>query len=141
MAFNPLGERDEAQELSEINIIPLVDVMLVLLILFIITAPLFTPHGFNINLPKADTTAVQETPDIIALAVKANGQIFWQDELLTTEQLLQRLTQSAQQPKQATIHLRADAETQYQHIAMVLEIVKQSGMEQLGFITQPEGVL
>ena len=138
MAFGHLGEGSDDAELSEINVVPLVDVMLVLLILFIITAPLFTPHAFQIEIPQASTEQTEVEPDIIALAIDAESQLFWGDDAMDEESLLQRLSESATQTPQPVIHLRADKNTPYQRIADVLEVVKQSGMEQLGFVTAGE---
>jgi biopolymer transport protein ExbD len=138
MAFNTLGDRHDDQELSEINVIPLVDVMLVLLILFIITAPLFTPHAFQVKVPHAATEATQEDPKTIALAIDAKGDLFWGDEKMDASILARRLSEAAGQNPQPPVHLRADAATPYQRIAEVLEAVKKSGIERLGFITRAE---
>jgi len=136
MAFN-IGEESDSQEMSEINMIPLIDVMLVLLILFIITAPLFTPHAFQIDVPEAETEQTEELPDIIALALDQDGKLFWGDELIDDAQLRTRLQVEAQKKPQPPIHLRADQKTTYQQLADIMEAVQQSGMKQLGFITQP----
>lgn len=136
MAFNNFDTGDN-QELSEINMIPLIDVMLVLLILFIITAPLFTPHAFEIDVPKAETKATQELPDTIALAIDAQGQLFWGNDVIDETELRQRLSIAAQNKPQPPVHLRADKQTTYAQLALVMEAVQQSGVEQLGFVTQP----
>lgn len=136
MAFGNFDD-DAGEEMSEINMIPLIDVMLVLLILFIITAPLFTPHAFQIDIPEAETEATMEQPDTIALAIDEQGQLFWGDDSITDDELRQRLSQAAQQKPQPPVHLRADKQTRYEQIAGIMEAVQQSGIEQLGFVTQP----
>lgn len=136
MAFNGLDE-DAHEEMAEINMIPLVDVMLVLLILFIITAPLFTPHAFQIEVPEAETEAVQEPPDTIALAIDDQGQLFWGDEPIDEAELRQRLAHAAVRRPQPPVHLRADQQTRYEQIARILEATQQSGIAQLGFVTRP----
>src|SRR5437868_2662712 len=60
--------------LSEINVTPLVDVMLVLLIIFMISAPLMQ-QGMQVDLPKANTGAVSETPDPLILVITKSRQI------------------------------------------------------------------
>lgn len=136
MAFSNFNE-DAHEDMSEINMIPLVDVMLVLLILFIITAPLFTPHSFDIDVPEAETEATQEQPDTVALAIDAQGQLFWGDEAINDTTLQQRLSDEAKKRPQPAVHLRADKQTRYEHIAHIMEAVQKTGIEQLGFITKP----
>lgn len=136
MAFNNLGEEPN-EEMAEINMIPLVDVMLVLLILFIITAPLFTPHAFHIDIPEAETEVALEPPDTIPLAIDENGQLFWGNDAIDERILRQRLTAAAQRQSQPQVHLRADKQTRYEQIARILEAIQQTGIEQLGFVTQP----
>jgi biopolymer transport protein ExbD len=116
--------------------IPLIDVMLVLLILFIITAPLFTPHAFDIEVPQAATTRIQETPDTIALAITAEGALFWENDLIDAVSLRARLIEAAQKKPQPALHLRADKTTQYEKIAGLMEIIQETGIKQIGFITR-----
>jgi len=136
MAFSGFDE-DAGEEMSEINMIPLVDVMLVLLILFIITAPLFTPHAFEVNVPQAETEATLEEPDTVALAIDEQGQLFWGDDAIDDVELRQRLSQAAKQHPQPSVHLRADKQTRYEQIASIMEAVQETGIEQLGFVTRP----
>ena len=136
MAFSNFDE-DAGEEMSDINMIPLIDVMLVLLILFIITAPLFTPHAFQIDVPEAETAATTEQPDTIALAIDEQGQLFWGDDSINNAELNRRLTEAAKQKPQPPVHLRADKQTRYEQIAGIMEAVQQSGIGQLGFVTKP----
>ncbi|MCV6636167.1 biopolymer transporter ExbD [Candidatus Albibeggiatoa sp. nov. NOAA] len=136
MAFSNFDE-GAGEEVSDINMIPLIDVMLVLLILFIITAPLFTPHAFQIDVPEAETTATTEQPDTIALAIDEQGQLFWGDDSIDNAELSRRLTEAAKQKPQPPVHLRADKQTRYEQIAGIMEAVQESGIGQLGFVTKP----
>lgn len=136
MAFNLNDSDSDGDDLADINMIPLIDVMLVLLILFIITAPLFTPHAFEIEVPQATTTRIQESTDTIALAITAQGELFWENELIDEPLLRERLTQAAQQTPQPALHLRADNTTQYQQLAHLMALIQETGITQIGFITQ-----
>src|SRR5690348_5034656 len=76
MAFAPLP--DDASSgpppMSEINTTPLVDVMLVLLVIFIITAPLFH-QAVPIDLPRVDSSRVDDKPHVVQVALDAEGTI------------------------------------------------------------------
>ena len=68
---------------------PLIDVMLVLLVIFIITAPLMT-SSLKLDLPKASGHA-DRAPAFIALAINADGSLFFGDEPLDRDALAQRV--------------------------------------------------
>jgi biopolymer transport protein ExbD len=125
--------------MSEINVTPLVDVMLVLLIIFMITAPLMT-HRIRIDLPQANPN-VQETnpPEPIDLAVRATGDLFWNDEPVTEAILQAQLRVAAQKNPQPELQIRADKTTEYQKIAAVMADAKAAGMVKIGFITTGSG--
>jgi biopolymer transport protein ExbD len=55
---------DGMGDMHEINMTPLVDVMLVLLVVFMVTLPVMK-HAVNVNLPKANATAVKAKQDPI----------------------------------------------------------------------------
>ena len=80
--------------MADINVTPLVDVMLVLLIIFMITAPMLT-HRIKIDLPQPTNNPppqVENPPDPITLSVRSSGQFYWNDQLVSEEQLQQMLT-------------------------------------------------
>lgn len=125
--------------MAEINVTPLVDVMLVLLIIFMITAPLMT-HKIRIDLPQANPNVIDTPqPDPIDLAVKAAGDLYWNDELITEAMLSAQLRVAAQKQPQPELQIRAEKKTEYQLIATVLANAKSAGMVKIGFITAQEG--
>jgi biopolymer transport protein ExbD len=121
--------------MAEINVTPLVDVMLVLLIIFMITAPLMS-HKIRIDLPQANPDVVNTPqPDPIDLAVKENGDLFYNDEAVTEAILQAQLLVAAQKNPQPELQIRADKTTQYQKVAAVMAAAKRAGMIKIGFIT------
>ena len=121
--------------MAEINVTPLVDVMLVLLIIFMITAPLMS-HKIRIDLPQANPNVQQDNPpEPIDLAIKENGDLFWNDEPVTDAILQAQLRVAAQKSPQPELQIRADKPTQWQKIATVMAEAKAAGMVKLGFMT------
>ena len=122
--------------MAEINVTPLVDVMLVLLIIFMITAPLMS-HKIRIDLPQANpNTQDLNPPEPIDLAIKENGDLFWNDEPVTDAILQAQLRVAAQKSPQPELQIRADKDTEYSLISTVMGDAKAAGMVKLGFITQ-----
>ncbi|MGH8460090.1 MAG: ExbD/TolR family protein [Stenotrophobium sp.] len=136
MAFSAGGGQNNAP-LSEINVTPLVDVMLVLLIIFMITAPMLT-HKIPIDLPQASTVKNPEEPNIITLALTADGNLYWNDISVTKEQWKERIRVAALQKPQPELQLRADKTTQYQVLAEIMADAQDAGIIKMGFITKPK---
>ncbi|MGH8505602.1 MAG: ExbD/TolR family protein [Stenotrophobium sp.] len=136
MAFSSGGGQQNAP-LSEINVTPLVDVMLVLLIIFMITAPMMT-HKIPINLPQASTVKNPIEPNIVTLALTADGNLYWNDIAITKDQWRERIKQTALQKPQPELQLRADKTTQYQALAEIMADAQDAGIVKMGFITKPK---
>ncbi|HEX4938610.1 MAG TPA: biopolymer transporter ExbD [Candidatus Kapabacteria bacterium] len=135
MAFGSgLDENDEA--MSEINMTPLVDVMLVLLIIFIITVPVLT-HSVKIDLPRADNTPNEIKPETVNLSVTADAAIHWNENVITFDELEQRLQAAATQQPQPELHLRGDKTVAYEHVIKVMAAAQRAGVHKLGFVTEP----
>ena len=130
------GEDDEP--LSAINTTPLVDVMLVLLIIFLITVPVIT-QSVKVDLPKAANIPTQTKPENVNIAVDVDGNVFWNTGLVPTQEaLLERLKVVAVMDPQPEIHVRGDRHTKYEHIGRVIVLCQRSGIQKVGFITEPD---
>jgi biopolymer transport protein ExbD len=123
--------------MAEINVTPLVDVMLVLLIIFMITAPL-AAHKIKVELPIAslDKPPEEAPAQPITITVKEAGDLFWNDEPITEATMQAQLRVAAQRTPQPEVQLRADKNTEYSVISMVMADAKNSGIVHLGFISQ-----
>lgn len=135
MAFGG-GLDDEPEVMNEINMTPLVDVMLVLLIIFIITVPVLT-HSVKVDLPRADNTPNELTPETVNLAVNADGTVFWNETPVTVEELDQRLATEASKKPQPEVHIRGDRKVDYEHVIKTMAAVQRAGILKLGFVTEP----
>ena len=135
ISFGPASGEDEL--LSTINTTPLVDVMLVLLIIFLITVPVVT-HTVPVSLPRETNVPTQTKPQNINISVDKNGVIYWNQARLPNLQALQaKLLAAAGNVPQPEVHIWGDQNAHYQSIGEVLFACQRSGIQKLGFITQP----
>ena len=135
MAFS---SGNQGGPMAEINVTPLVDVMLVLLIIFMITAPLMA-HKVKIELPEATLDTRPEDPGRpITLAVKEDGEIYWNDERVPMAVLESQLAVEAQKKPQPRIDIRADKTTKYRLINDVVKTAKNVGIAKVGFVATPD---
>lgn len=124
---------EEDAVISTINTTPLVDVMLVLLVIFIITAPLFH-QAVPIDLPQVTATKLDDKPEVIQLALDADGQIFWNGEALPRTELDARF--AAASTRQPELHLRADRKVVYEKVADVMAAAQRASIVKIAFLTE-----
>ena len=123
--------------LAEMNVVPLVDVMLVLLVIFIVTAPLLT-HAVKIDLPKTSSSVNITKPEHIEFGIRENGELFWDGEPLTLQDLPQRFAAEATKQPQPELHIRADRFVHYETVAQVMAAAAKAGMVRIGFVSEPQ---
>ena len=136
MAFGGFNKQANSAPLAEINMIPLIDVMLVLLVIFIVTAPLLT-HAVKIDLPKAASSPNITKPDNVQLGIKADGQLYWNGDVVDEAALTTRFAAAAKLDPQPEVHIRAERSTHYEQVAKVMSAAARAGLTRIGFITDP----
>jgi len=137
MAFASFDRQSSGAPVSEINMVPLIDVMLVLLVIFIVTAPLLT-HSVKLQLPQATSQENLPVPDKIEFAIDAEGQRYWNGERVSREEAALRFQSEGLKPVQPEIHLRADQDVPYRHVAQTLADATKAGLSKVGFVSQPD---
>ena len=132
------GNPEEPTAMSTINTTPLVDVMLVLLIIFLITIPVIN-KTVKVNLPKAVNIPTQTKPENITIAVDKDGNIYWNDKRLASQNdLLANVKAAAVKKPQPEIHIRGDKETRYEAIGRVMYMIQRGGVVKVGFLIEPD---
>ncbi|BCB25174.1 biopolymer transporter ExbD [Sulfurimicrobium lacus] len=134
MAFGSFESGGVTQPMAEINTTPLVDVMLVLLVIFIITAPLFH-QAVPIDLPRVDSTRLDDKPVVVNLALDSQGNLFLDSAPTSREGVHARLAEMA--PSQPELHLRAERTTPYEKVADILAVAQRAGVMKIAFVTEP----
>jgi len=120
----------------DINITPLVDVMLVLVIVFMVTAPLLTT-GLRINLPEvhAANTPVKDAR-LLVTVTKDEKVLFGEEDV--TSHIDQALKDNPRVQKEHELYIRADKDARYGIVATVVAAARNSGVESLNLLVQPE---
>lgn len=136
MAFQPfqLGD-DEPQGMNDINLIPLIDIMLVLMIIFLVTATVLNPT-IPLNLPKTSAQVNPTPPKAVQISIDKDGNIFWDKEKLTLNQLNSRFAEQSKLTDTPTIQLRADKDSRYDNVAQVLAMASQYQLTKIAFVSE-----
>ena len=127
--------RKKNRSMSQINVTPFVDVMLVLLIVFMITAPLLTV-GVSVDLPKTKASQLSAKGDPIVISIKQNGEIFIQERVIDTFQLLPRLEAISSGNKNLRIYVRGDKNVPYGIVLDTIAKIKSSGFKKVALVAK-----
>jgi len=129
------AKRDFGTALSEINVTPFVDVMLVLLVIFMVTTPLMQ-SGIGVDLPQAETdTAPAE--DGLRVTVQADRYISIDNSVINVNLLENRLRNAFVGKPKKIVYLQADKNLPYGFVVQVMDIIKKTGVEVIGLMTEP----
>lgn len=123
--------------MSEINVTPLVDVMLVLLIVFMVTAPMLK-SGVDVQLPTAGMAPLDKGERAVTITIDRSGRVHLERHNLSLEEFRRRAPVVLSELGGRPVYLRGDARISYGTIVAVMSVLKGSGVERIGLVTEPE---
>ncbi len=133
MAFQ-LGE-DHDVGMNEMNLIPLIDIMLVLMIIFLVTATVANP-SIPLSLPKTTADIIDPPPQAITISINANGEVAWNDQIISLDDLQTRFNEAGQAERKPTVQLRADKDARYDNVAQVMSRASEAGLSDIAFVSE-----
>jgi biopolymer transport protein ExbD len=135
MAMQMTSDNTKGEPMLDMNVVPLIDILLVLLIMFIITIPVQT-HAVKLDLPvqQPNQPPPPIEPQTNKVVVTAQGQILWNGNPVTQQQLRQYLEITQQMNPIPELHLQPDATARYELVDEVLAITKQAHVQKMGFV-------
>ena len=136
MAFGKFSDDGQSLPTAEINMIPMIDVMLVLLIVFILAAPLLV-HAVKVELPRETSQADHPLSADITLGIDKDGQVWWGTDAIAAADLVQRLEQEGRKEETPELHIRADRNVSYGHVADLMALASRKGLHKMAFVSDP----
>ena len=134
-----LAKRDEGSKVSsEINVTPMVDVMLVLLIIFMVITPMLQ-KGTIVEMAKTNNPVQMpdaDKEDALLVAVNRDGKVFFDAQIVTPEELTQKVKERVASRTNKQVFVRADARAHYKWVVDVVDDVRSAGVDQLGLLTE-----
>lgn len=130
------GQQRFGTMMSEINVVPLVDVVLVLLIIFMITAPMLQT-GVDVDLPKVTTKPMPSEEERVVVTLTKDRKVFIDRYEVPQEQLRDKLKAILDRKVNREVFLRADQSLPYGEVMSLMNLLRESGVEKLGMVTEP----
>ena len=131
MVFTPGSKHGQ---MADINMTPLIDVMLVLLIIFMVAAPMLTT-GVDVKLPESRTGKSLES-EALVVTLSRDGALEFDRRMVSEDGLRTALGQKAAEARKRPILVRADHNIPYGRVISVVDMIREAGFSQVGFVTQ-----
>jgi biopolymer transport protein TolR len=132
------GRRSRAHLNADINVTSLVDVAFVLLIIFMIAAPMMQ-GGVEVRLPVAAARPL-ESHEGMVVTVDRRGRIFVDEASFAYADFRAGFRALVSRRKPTGIFLRADRGVPYGDVVRVLAVIRTSGVQNVGLVTEQEEV-
>jgi biopolymer transport protein ExbD len=134
MGFS-IDTKGEQKYSAEPNVVPLCDVLLVLLIIFMVVTPL-VQKGVEVSLPNAlNTSDMPDSPEVV-LTIRRDSTMYVNQDIATLETLQNMLEEAFLMVTEKKLFLRADEELEFGKLVDVIDIIRESGIEIMGIITE-----
>lgn len=131
--------RGRAREEPEINLIPLIDILIVVLIFLFLTTTYSRFAELQINLPESAAEKSPERPEVLAVAVDANGRYAINGATIAFDNpaaFAGRLQEAAKGAKEPVVAISADAASTHQSVVNIMEAARLAGYNHISFTTQ-----
>lgn len=128
------------QTINDINVTPMVDVMLVLLIIFMVITPMLS-KGVSVDLVRTrNPIAMDEADkeDAVLVAVTRDGQAFLGTKKVSNEELQAQVSDQVSNRINKTVYLKCDARSKYERVVEVVNLIRTSGVDNVGLLTEKE---
>lgn len=127
---------DEPESIPQINIVPLIDVTFAILTFFIVSSlSLSKSEGLPVNLPKASTSQVQDSPAKITVTLDAQGKFMVDKKLVNLDQIESTVRQVMGSNPSALIVLNADKSVYHGNVVEVMDRLRRIKGAKLGIAT------
>ncbi len=93
--------------------------------------------AFSLGEENETTAEIQEPPPKdVSVQITANNEILIDKQVLTLDQLAQRLKAEGQATQKPAIMLEADKEAKYDSVAQVMSYASEAGLADISFVSK-----
>lgn len=122
---------------ARIEIIPMIDTMFFLLIFFMMATLLMTnQNSLPVDLPHATGTNNQ-TQQVFTLTLTKDNQLFYDKEISSPIDAVQRLAKQSKENKQISVIINADRSVEHGRVIELMDGIRQSGITKIAVAVNP----
>jgi biopolymer transport protein ExbD len=135
------GHEDTEEPMAQINVTSLIDVMFCLLIGFMVATPLANQDKLQIDLPKARGAPLSEEEFLYTvISIDGEGNVFLGATPLSKDrsQMANEIANNAKLKEDGMAYIQGDKTVPYEKIIDVMVALKQAGVSDVGFVTDPK---
>lgn len=127
---------DEPDSIPQINIVPMIDVVFAILTFLIVSSlSLSKSEGLPVNLPKASTSQVQDSPAKITVTIDAQGKLMVDKKSVNLDQIESTVLQVMGSNPNSLIVLNADKSVNHGNVVEVMDRLRRIKGAKLGIAT------
>lgn len=130
-----MGFRRRNNSEPRVELTPMVDVVFLLLIFFMISTTFVEHPGLKINLPESSAQQIRHEGKEVEVYLAENGQIYFQQHLVTLGGLHEKLDSYGAAARQMTFLLMADKAVRHGRVIQLMDAAKTAGFEKLAIAT------
>ncbi|MDR3244263.1 MAG: biopolymer transporter ExbD [Elusimicrobiota bacterium] len=131
-------KRKRNSVVAEINITPFTDVVLVLLIIFMITTPMLMQPSLDVNLPKAQTSQMQDSSNIDILITKEGNAIIGA-RLISRSNIESEIRNILLKSPNRALIIKGDKEVKYDFIIDFMDRARRAGAQKFALAVNNQG--
>ena len=127
--------KEDYKSENQINILPMIDIIFAILSFFIISSLFLTRiDSIKVNLPES-STAIREKNKPFMISINSNEQIYFEEKLITIDNLSRLVKASLGELENSLIILRADNLVRHGFIIKVLDELRKIENIKIGLST------
>ena len=128
--------RYDMKAMDQIDMTPLLDLTFLLLIVFMISMPLME-YGTKINPPEMNSNELP-LDNTRSVSITETGTIMLGKDVVTREELVEKLKLLKQERPETDLLLRADGSRKYDDVISLMALIRSAGFADVTLVTQAE---
>ena len=114
-----------SKKLLTLNLTSLIDVLFILIIFFAVSSTFLEQPGIELKLPDAESSESYTTQKIILYIDKSNN-LFLNDQLITTNTMIEEMRKLGEISEEKSIVLKADEQVAHGEIIRIMDLLRKN---------------
>lgn len=139
--FTNDGDASGDEPMVAINVTPLIDVMTCLLIAFMVAMPIASQEAVEIDIPRSVGQQISEEEfEYLVISIDATGRVFLGSLPLDADKAAwsAQLSANAKLKKDGRAFIQGDRNVHFERVLDVMLALREAGVTEVGFVTNPK---